>query len=184
MTVNKLFDLGPWEATHDGNATAFFLQSRHYSFKPYRDGRRQDLSNPNRRLFVGPGEKLVLIGDRCLFAWRKFIDASGQQGVNCSTFRNESQVLSSTLILAAEEFARKKWPLERRFYTYVNPRKIRSTNPGYCFLCAGWQRCGFTAEGKLILEKLTAPATDSSAPVCLPEHAAAPSSGSDAVPHQ
>ena len=32
-------------------------------------------------------------------------------------------------------------------------------------------------------KKVTAPATDSSAPVCLPEHAAAPSSGSDAAPH-
>lgn len=44
---------------------------------------------------------------------------------------------SSELIIAAVDIARALWPLER-LYTYVNARKIRSTNPGYCFQCAGW----------------------------------------------
>lgn len=36
---------------------------------------------------------------------------------------------------------------------YVTPARLRSTNPGYCFLVAGWRRCGWTKSGRLILEK-------------------------------
>jgi hypothetical protein len=30
---------------------------------------------------------------------------------------------------------------------------VRSTNPGFCFLVAGWRRCGRTKGGLLILER-------------------------------
>lgn len=46
---------------------------------------------------------------------------------------------------------KKKWPGER-FYTYVNPKKVKSTNPGYCFMAAGWKKCGMTGKGLLIFE--------------------------------
>lgn len=85
-------------------------------------------------------------------AWRKFKDDSGQEGVNCAAFRNESEQRASDLILAAEVEARTRWPTER-FYTYVNPAKVRSRNPGYCFVCAGWRKCGTTKGGLLIFEK-------------------------------
>ena len=86
-----------------------------------------------------------------LFVWRKFIDDSGQQGVNCAVFRNEGPILSSLLILEAVKLAQIRWPMER-LYTYVNPQKIKSTNPGYCFICAGWKVCGKTKGGLVILE--------------------------------
>jgi hypothetical protein len=38
-------------------------------------------------------------------------------------------------------------------YTYVNGRKVKSANPGYCFKRAGWRTCGKTAGGLIILEK-------------------------------
>ena len=41
------------------------------------------------------------------------------------------------LIREAVKLAWAKWP-NQRLYTYVNPRAIRSTNPGYCFQMAGW----------------------------------------------
>lgn len=79
----------------------------------------------------------------------------GRGGVNCAVFRNESDLLSSTLILEAEALALQRWPDARRFYTYINPRAIASTNPGYCFKVAGWRRCGVTAARELVvLEKL------------------------------
>jgi hypothetical protein len=127
---------------------------RHYSYHPYQDGRRQDPTNKARRLFVGPGGKMVLLTAACdaLFVWRKFIDRSGQRGVNCAVFHNEGPILSSELILEAEQLAWARWPGER-LYTYINPHKIRSVNPGYCFKKAGWQRCGESKSGLLILEK-------------------------------
>jgi hypothetical protein len=87
-----------------------------------------------------------------MFVWRKFIDDSGQQGVNCAVFRNESSLRSSDLIRQADAVADCAWPGERH-YTYVNSEAIRSTNPGFCFVAAGWRRCGMTRNGLIVLER-------------------------------
>ena len=144
-----------WFGVKDGDPRAFALMRQHYSFQPYKDGRRQNLNYRNRHLFVGPGGKMVLMTVDCqaLFVWRKFIDKSGQRGVNCAAFHNSGNELSSDLILEAEQLAWGRWPGER-LYTYVNAKKIKSDNPGYCFKKAGWQKCGETKVNKLvILEK-------------------------------
>ncbi len=39
----------------------------------------------------------------------------------------------------------------QRLYTYVNPRRVRSSNPGYCFKQAGWRLCGVTKTRKLLI---------------------------------
>ena len=136
-----------WWLTKDGDRTCLAIYERHYSCYRYRDGRK-------RYLFVGPGEKIVLRtaeGD-ALFAWRKFKDDSGQTGINCAIFHNESAHQSSELIRQADQIADCIWPGERH-YTYVNSSRIRSTNPGFCFLVAGWRRCGRTKGGLIVLEK-------------------------------
>ncbi|MET0039094.1 MAG: hypothetical protein ABW041_02975 [Dehalococcoides mccartyi] len=134
-----------WIPVKDGDERARALYRRHYSCYHYADGRKPCL-------FVGPGEKMVLLNQDCtaLFVWRKFIDDSGQTGVNCAVFRNESNNLSSDMIREAQMLAWSRWPQER-LYTYVNPMRIRSTNPGYCFLQAGWQHEGKTKKGLNIL---------------------------------
>jgi hypothetical protein len=137
-----------WVPTRDGDYRANEIFCRHYSKYWYRDGRKP-------KKFIGPGEYicLVLPDYSGLFVWRKFISADGQQGVNCSVFRNESSILSSLLILEAEKWAWDRWPGER-LYTYINVGKIRSQNPGCCFKKAGWKICGVTKINKLlILEK-------------------------------
>ncbi len=144
-----------WLMSHDGDPAAFQIMARHYTFQHYRDGRRANQSNPNRMLFVGPGQKMVLVTSdySALFVWRKFIDKSGQRGINCAVFRNEGAILSSELILEAEKRAWERWPGER-LYTYVNGRAVKSVNPGYCFKRAGWKVCGKSAtKGLIILEK-------------------------------
>jgi hypothetical protein len=82
-----------WYVTKDGDLSCLELYERHYSCYDYRDGRK-------RSQFVGPGEHIVLrTGDAdAMFVWRKFIDDSGQQGVNCAVFRNEGRILSSELV--------------------------------------------------------------------------------------
>jgi hypothetical protein len=137
-----------WFSTRDGDIIAKLLFDRHYSRIKYADGRQP-------KLFVGPGAKTVMLTENgdALWVWRKFISGDGQQGVNCAIFRNEGPVLSSELILDAEKIAWKRWPGQRLF-TYVNPRKIKSSNPGACFKIAGWNICGETKRHKLlILEK-------------------------------
>lgn len=148
-------DIGVWTQVKDGHNRFAELYRRHYSCYQYADHRRSQAGYRNRNLVMGPGEKVCLLTPdwQAAFGWRKFKDASGQQGINCAFFRNESSQLSSWLILEAEKLAWNRWSGER-LYTYVNPSAIRSRNPGCCYLKAGWQKCGFTQVKKLlILEK-------------------------------
>ena len=143
-----MIDNWHWFAIRDGNPVGRSMLNRHYSARHYKDGRKP-------KLFVGPGEKMVLLTSDCaaIFVWRKFISDDGQTGINCAVFRNEGEILSSVLILEAEKLAWERWPGER-LYTYVNPKKIRSLNPGYCFKMAGWHNCNISKNGLLIFEKL------------------------------
>jgi hypothetical protein len=137
--------LSGWCAVTDGDDTARAIFDRHYSRHAYADGRKP-------LLFVGPGEKMVLLRHdaSALFVWRKFISDDGQDGVSCAVFRNEGAELSSQLIREADALADARWPGERH-YTYVAPSKIRSINPGCCFKAAGWRTCGVTKIRKLLI---------------------------------
>lgn len=150
----------------DGDPQARDLFDRHYSRIRYADRRRP-------KLFVGPGEKMVLVSPRfgfltptpvpenhyvAMFVWRSFISGDRQHvvdgwGCNCSIFRNEGPWRSSDLILEAEELMQLCWPWHNRAYTYVDPKSIESANPGYCFKRAGWNTCGRTGRGLHVLEK-------------------------------
>lgn len=134
-----------WLPIKDADPRGRALYHRHYSAHHYADGRK-----PAK--FVGPGEYMALMTVTCdaLFVWRKFISGDRQEGVNCAVFRNEGPLRSSMLIAEASKLAWERWP-RQRLYTYVNPRAIRSTNPGYCFKVAGWQCCGITAARKLVV---------------------------------
>jgi len=138
-----------WIPVRDGDPRAVALYKRHYSCG-------NKAADHVRRGFSGNGESMVLLtlGCSALFCWRfqRLYQRDGQKGVNCSVFRNEGPELSSTLIREADELAEGRWPGERH-YTYVNPLKIRSTNPGACFLKAGWRKCGVSKGGLVILEK-------------------------------
>jgi hypothetical protein len=143
---------GYWYASTRADPRAAALYRRHYS--------AEKNARPGIRAlnFMGPGETMVLLTTRCdaLFAWQKnrAPRLDGQVGVICTVFRNEGPILSSELVRDADQMAWARWPGERHF-TYVWDAKIRSSNPGYCFLMAGWRRCGRNADGRLtILERL------------------------------
>lgn len=137
---------GTWIQARDGNSTASAIYDRHYSRNP---GSRGD------HRVAGPGQKMVLLTPcvRALFVWRQFHSkdpTAGPSDINCAIFRNEGAGLSSALILEAMDLAWQRWPGER-LYTYVNPRRVRSSNPGFCFLAAGWKRCGVTKTRRLLI---------------------------------
>ena len=146
-----------WVPVKDGHPVLFDVFSRHYSFYEYKDNRRSAQNYPQRKLIFGPGEKLAMItpDGRAIIGFRKFIDASGQTGINCNFFRNEGafrdEFLSSRLILESEPFVIGKWGASR-LYTYVNTKQVNGD--GYCFKKAGWRKCGRTkTRNLLILEK-------------------------------
>lgn len=138
-----------WYITKDGDKSCLALYERHYSAYRYADGRK-------RSQFVGPGEHIVLrTGDAdAMFVWRKFIDDSGQEGVNCAVFRNEAptRYRSSDLIRQADAVADVAWPGQRH-YTKVNSAAVGSGYPGWCFIRAGWKRCGTTRGGLYLFER-------------------------------
>ena len=141
LTNSKVY----WLISHDMNPKAQELADRHYSRK----------TPGSKKGFIGPGEKLVLLsptGD-ALFTWlRSRADYRGDKidGVNCTIFRNEGPVLSSKLILEAEKFAHDRWP-GLKLFTYVSKAKVKSKNPGWCFMKAGWKLVGENKSGELRL---------------------------------
>lgn len=142
-----------WYLTKDGDRSCIDLYERHYSCQPYADGRR-------RGQCVGPGEYVMLrtADADAMFVWRSYIDDTipRQEGIECAVFRNEAphRYKSSELVRQADAIADRCWS-HPRHYTKVDPPSLRSTNPGFCFLAAGWRRTGiFTRSGKLILERV------------------------------
>ena len=134
-----------WWLTKDGDRDCLELYERHYSCYRYADGRK-------RNRFAGPGEKIVLRTKAAdaLFVWRRFIDWSGECGINCAVFRNESVYRSSDLIQQADQIADAVWPCCRH-YTYVRADAVASTNPGFCFIAAGWKRLSRRTKGGLVI---------------------------------
>jgi hypothetical protein len=140
-----------WQLTvNRADRRALALYERHYSAYQYADERE-------RNQFVSPGQYVALMTATldALFVWHRSLlpRRDKQEGVNCAVFRNEGDVLSSTLILEAMTIAQQRWGLTRLF-TYVNGDKVRSTNPGYCFRKALWEPCGKSSTGLLIFEWL------------------------------
>ena len=122
------------------------LADRHYSRRTI--GAKQ---------FCYSGRKLVLrdAEGTVLFVWMNpepSMRMDKQTGYNCAIFRNESERRSSEIILEAEQRAFAKWG-PNRLYTYIDPDKIKSANPGYCFKCAGWKYVGLSKSGKHLLVK-------------------------------
>jgi hypothetical protein len=125
------------------------LFAEHYSCKK---------QNPNT--VCSAGERLVFIREDALLVWQhhKF-RADKQEGAYCSIFRNTGAVLSSTLLNEAMELIWKNCPRIDRMYTFIDPSRVASRNPGYCFKVCGWKTCGVTKKGLLIMEALR-PATE------------------------
>lgn len=134
-----------WQRVPKFHREAALLADRHYS-------RRKVGTNQ----FMPPGETIVLHIPGAVFGWwrpRPGIRAmNGLDGWTCTIFRNETSILSSVLILAAEQFITQCGP--DGLITYVHDRKVRSVNPGCCFKAAGYTRTGRSRDGrKTLLQK-------------------------------
>lgn len=129
------------------------LADRHYS--------RRKIGSPQ---FMPPGQTMVLMGMMrdAVFGWWRPHPRSGIVAMNkldgwtCSIFRNESQILSSELVLEAERALRATHDCgPDGMLTYVWDAKIASKyprkSPGYCFKMAGWIPVSRSADGKKTL---------------------------------
>lgn len=137
-----------WERVTKFDKRAVALADRHYS--------RRKVGSPQ---FMPPGETVVLLSDdgRAVFGWWRPHPRSGLKAMNgldgwtCSIFRNESERLSSELILEAEMALAGSWCGPDGLLTYIWDKKVQSSNPGYCFKRAGYKVRGRSADGKKTL---------------------------------
>jgi len=140
-----------WRQVSKFDATAARLADRHYS--------RRKRGSPQ---FMPPGQTIVLLAvdGSAVFGWWRPDPKAGLRAMNgldgwtCTIFRNERpDRRSSELVLEAETFM---GALDYDcgpdgLLTYVFDSKVLSTNPGFCFLRAGWQRRRRSADGKQTL---------------------------------
>jgi hypothetical protein len=134
-----------WVRSHRFDRRALPLADRHYN--------RQKVGSPQ---FVPPGRCVVLLTRDADALWvtswpfpEYTKHAWAGAWVN-SLFRNESPHLSSELIREAVATTRHAWEAPREgLITFVDASKVRSPNPGYCYLAAGFQRAGKTQGGLL-----------------------------------
>ncbi len=149
---------GHWFSVKDGDPRAVALHRGHYS---YNARPATEAALPGGRRIVGPAERMILMTVDCknLFAWIfPHVERRDHQiGVCCTVFHadlpKDGPIRASDLILEAEQLAWARWP-GQRLWTYVDARKIKSANPGYCFKMAHWQNCGTSKGGLVILEKM------------------------------
>jgi len=137
-----------WERVKKFDPRAAALADRHYS--------RRTVGSSQ---FMPPGQTVILWQPGAVFGWWRPDPKSGIKAMNgldgwtCTIFHNESNRLSSGLIIAAERFL-----VDLGLgcgpdglITYVWDSKVKSVNPGYCFLAAGWRKTGRSADGKKTL---------------------------------
>lgn len=147
---------GRWVTITEADASVRGLYRRHAeSNTPHRPEPR----GTPARMSIGASDRLVLTTHQtdALSIFRKSRDEWIDpllSGVQCVVFRNEGHFRCASLIReAVDEWAAKKWPRERLF-TLVGGRRIVASNPGHCFIRAGWRRCGVTVGGLIVLELL------------------------------
>ena len=130
---------------------------------------------PGSRTFTGVGREIVLVTECGRAVWacvhqrtptaRGTGASRGRAGVTDTrarfiwrnmVFRNLGAGLSSDLIVSATERTYEEWERrygaipDERLRTEIDIRRVRSTNPGFCYLMAGWTRDRIV-RGKLYL---------------------------------
>ena len=144
-----------WHKSHRADPRALPLADRHYN--------RQKPGTPQ---FVPPGRCAVFLTEEADALWvtswpfaRYTKHRWAGAWVN-SLFRNESKTLSSDLILEAlaatgwhylQTESWRKHPEPEGLITFVDNDEVKSTNPGYCYLQAGFERVGKTEGGLFAL---------------------------------
>lgn len=129
-------DAGIWQIRTRFDHAAIALADRHYS-------RRHDKVGSNQVGGVSKNLTLVTPDERALWVTRYMKPGAAYDKLDawrCSYFRNEGAGLSSDLIVAAMELTTERWGDDPPdgWVTWIDTRKVKSRNPGFCFKVAGW----------------------------------------------
>jgi hypothetical protein len=142
-----------WQLSYRADSRAAALADRHYN--------RQKVG---AKQFVPPGKCVVLLTSTYDALWvsswpyAEYVKHAWAGAWICTCFRNEApeRYLSSMLITQAVEVTLHIWgtPPPLGMVTFVDPTKVRSTHPGFCYKQAGWRKVGQTKSGLVALQLL------------------------------
>ena len=139
-----------WRLSWCADPAAVALADRHYS-----------RSNPGTSQFMPPGRQFVLVAPRAVWGvswpYAELVAHAWPGAMLCTIFRNESPTLSSDLIRQACAATKWKWPdlPAQGMITFIDAGKVRrKRDPGRCFRRAGFQPCGSTKAGHVVLQLL------------------------------
>ena len=126
-----------WSPVSSCDPRVLALADRHYS-----------RITPGSRKATGPGREVVLLHETglALFVAKHQLPPKGPRVFRCSICRNESEERGSWIVETGYIAACLEWVMrygalpKERMRTEVDTRKVRSPNPGACFLIAGWKR--------------------------------------------
>lgn len=174
-----------WVPVHDANPLGRRLYQRHYSHRQYRDGRRPKkfmgpgyilcLVTPDGlavfgwRMFVEIGHEFPMgvccsifrnegprLSSELILEAEAFVPGKFQQHRPFEIWRGRG--FGELPFWESWRGAHQRHYTDNiRLYTYVNPKKIASSNPGYCFQMAGWRKVRTTKGGLIELEKYIEP---------------------------
>lgn len=142
-----------WNEVSKCNKLARAMADRHYSYRPLKGRQRGPEVGP-------PGQKIVMLtldekavwGSHRPAPWVNIKRSDGIDAWCCFIYRNEGTGVasSSDLIKEAIVITTQRWGIAPEgFLTYVAVDKVQSSNPGYCFLLAGFEPAGYTMSNKL-----------------------------------
>ena len=147
-----------WTVVKSSDPRARALRDRHYSTK-----------RPGGRTVGPPGRRLVLVDEAAGALWVTHwpdpkLALDGIDALRCTVFRREGGELpltlfelelderpASTMVLEAMRLSESVFgPAPAGWLTYVEPAKVASEVPGYCFRRAGYRRDRAWAHPRLI----------------------------------
>ena len=166
-------DGGLWRVSSSSDPAALAVVDGTGRFEGH--GPHYSRRTPGSRTFTGVGQEIVLVSVDGAAVWavvrqrtpsRRGTGASrGRDGAPDDAtryiwrnmmFRNLGPALSSDLVREATELTYRLWPSKyggmpaERLRTEVDVRRVRSSNPGYCYKMAGYV-ADRTVRGKLYL---------------------------------
>jgi hypothetical protein len=166
--------MNPWRQSSSSDSACLAVVDGTGRFEAH--GPHYSRRTPGSKTFTGVGQEIVLLTKEGSAVWavvrqktpmkRGSGNSRGRDGATDSAaryvwrnmlFRNLGEQLSSDLIRFAVAYTYKLWaarygrlPIET-LRTEIDPRCVRSANPGYCYKCAGFHN-GRIVRGKLYLD--------------------------------
>ncbi len=139
-----------WLEVPKGNRQARRMADRHYSFSNTASRNSHEVGPPGQKIILVTADSKAIWGSHRPAPWAGIKRSDGLSGLFCFLFRNEGYVVaqSSDLIREAVVITALRWGSED-FWTYVAGAHVTSSNPGYCYLVAGFEHDGWVQSAKL-----------------------------------